>query len=1065
MNLALTFADGTPHGLEVRQFDVVDALSMPFEAAIVAVSSDHDLDFDALLGRNARFAVDKGPLGARAWTGIVVSIEALPGSPDGEGLANYQLRIAPPLWLLTQSRSHRLFQHLTTPAIVAAVLAPYELEATFRLTGEPPPVLEIRVQHGETDFAFLSRLLEEAGLSYAFEDTPKGMELVVTDEPGRAEARPGAIPVLASPSPSSAGAYLCDLSLAGETRPGAATFSDYDARRPRFGMSHEAADGGPSERRLLHEGYAPGAATVDTAGTPGEASDTPVADAKSRARINEQEGHARARRTLEALRFEARRATFTTNAVDLAPGTVFVARGSAALGESARLCVTRMSYEGSRDGTWRIGGAAAFARDPIRPPLRHSRPRLPGLESAIVVGPEGEEIHVDELGRVRVRFPWDREGHGEDHRSAWVRVDEAAAGAGFGTIAIPRVGEEVLVAFLEGDPDQPIVVGRAFNAANPPPYALPGAKTKSVWRSRSSPRGSGYSELSFEDRKGEELVLLRAERDLEALVLGDEVEETGGDRSIGIARGRAETVSREDIVHAGALHSVGMGKGASAGEDVVLSPSPTRRELIAERLTITTGGATIMLDGPDIVVSADREVRIKAGGTLSIQGAPYVHLNPPLAATGGHTEMTAGPDHVVWFQLLSKGVPLVGARCHVVHEDGSAAGSYVSDGDGMVRVPVDKPGGHSIHLGTPKKKPLTKTEAPAALPPATVKVGDTPAQPAAKAAPTRHDVPIELEILAPEPGVSFPILPGHTPSPAPSMPHVPLRARVLVHGQEVSIGKVTWELYVSGRYRVRSADGASYTQQAYKMAAGATSTKPGVEAKFELAPAHVVGGKLELNATFEGDGELAGVTARKSVTGCKVTGQNPARADVEALIVELGGDLAWAFLRIFTWESVHRLAQFATKSGGGNAPGEPLYGPPSGVGIVQRDPTQGEWRFPKNRLTQSNNFFPRIFWDWKKNVEEGVSSFKSDYMNRGLRELEALRRQSPHLPAFPEALVVRAAIRHYNGGNEYTTDGHRYLVSPSHTNNPGYVRNVLGVAEVDAAKWPVPVAAAAAAWP
>jgi type VI secretion system secreted protein VgrG len=298
------------------------------------------------------------------------------------------------------------------------------------------------------------------------------------------------------------------------------------------------------------------------------------------------------------------------------------------------------------------------------------------------------------------------------------------------------------------------------------------------------------------------------------------------------------------------------------------------------------------------------------------------------------------------------------------------------------------------------------------------------------------------------------------------MPHVPLQAKVLVHGQEVSIGKVAWEMYLSGQYRVRSADNASYTQQAYKMPAGTTSTKPGAELAFELAPAQILGGKLEINATFEGDGELAGITAKKSVTGCKVTGKNPARADVESLIIELGGDLAWAFLRIFYWESVHKLAQFATRSGGGNTPGEPLYGPPSGVGIVQRDPTLSEWRFPKtNRLTLPNNFFPRIFWDWKKNVEEGVSSFKSDYMNRGRRELEALRRENKHLPAFPEELVMRAAIRHYNGGNEYTSQGGKYLVSPSSTNNPGYVTNVLTVAEVDATKWPIPAAANATSWP
>jgi hypothetical protein len=635
---------------------------------------------------------------------------------------------------------------------------------------------------------------------------------------------------------------------------------------------------------------------------------------------------------------------------------------------------------------------------------------------------------------------------------------------------MPRVGQEVLVAFLDGDPDQPVVVGRAHGASAPPPERLPDSHTRSVWRSRSTPGGAGSHEIAFDDRRGHEQVLVRSERDLEKVALHDEVEHTGLDRTALVGRHLSATIAGADSSSVGEMHAVS------------IAGSATRREIAARRITLTTGDATILLDGPDILVTGRSGVVIKAGGTVSIQGEPHVHINPPHDDEGGGAPAAKVPDHVVHFQLLSDGRPLAGARAFVQHEDGTASAPQVTDANGLVRLPVDKTGTYHVKLGKPPeaKAAIAKAAtakaaaaphtggdtggvaAPASPPPSaappTIDVGQTPAQPRPKAKPTQHDVPVTLEIVEPKPGSTFHV------SAAPAMPDVTLHARVLVQGAPVSVGSVRWELHVSGTYRVRDASGESYVLQPYVLPVGDTRTTPGEAKHYLLAPPELVGGKLEIKAIFDGGAALGGITASKSVAGCQVLGKDPEASTIEATIVELTGALAWVYLRLFAWEST--LTQFAVRSGNGNTPGYPLYGFPSGTGIVQRDPSATDWVWGKHRVTEANNFFPRIFWSWRKNLAEGISSFAATYIARGRGDLELLRSQHPHLPMYPQGVLLRAAIRRYNGGTEYgaSTDGRHYVVRPV-SSNPGYVDDVLSVAQIDRNKYPIPADALATEWP
>jgi type VI secretion system secreted protein VgrG len=437
--------------LSVRHFDIAEGLSMPFEAVILAASPDPDIDFDLLVGKPAACRIDRGALGARAWSGVCSSVQQI--ETEADGLSLYAIRIVPRLWLLSQRRNHRVFQHLSTIGIARALLAEWGIEATLRLDEASFPRHEYRVQYGESDLAFLSRLLEDAGVSYFFEAEGDETRLVLASAPERGEPTGAPLAYASQPSLATSVPYLTDARVGFEVRPGAVAIDDFDLRKPLFRLSYEA---GPGEAKLTHRIYAPGIAIVDTDAPQPGATDTPVADDRSRARTDDREGHAIAGRLLEALRSGRCTLGFSTNLATLAPGSVFSIEGAPRpeLGPDQRFCVISTSLEGLADGEWKIAVVAAFASARVTPALATPRPRIEGLQSAVVVGPDGEDIHVDELGRVRLRFPWDREANQSIERSPWVRVADGWAGAGWGMIAVPRVGQEVLVDFFEGGPDQ-----------------------------------------------------------------------------------------------------------------------------------------------------------------------------------------------------------------------------------------------------------------------------------------------------------------------------------------------------------------------------------------------------------------------------------------------------------------------------------------------------------------------------------------------------------------------------------------------------------------------------------
>jgi type VI secretion system secreted protein VgrG len=665
--LALSFECGDD-SLSVRRFAVREGISSLFEVSVWARSPNDELDLSAFVGRPAALRVAPGSAlaGAQVWSGVCSFMEE--EQAELTGLSTYHLRIAPTLWMLGHRRNHRIFQHRSVPEIVGALLAEWGIEPVWRLQRGPCPQLEYRVQYGESDLAFVERLLEEAGISFFFEDAvDKRSDLVLTDAPETAEARAGGpVPCADHANPSEARGYVTKVKVREEVRHGRVTLRDYDfRRRPDYLLFGRAAAASTPEERLEHYAYAPGAFVVE--GCVG--GDTPVADDKAVARAEERAGAARADRHLAGERAERQSVAFETNVLDLAPGEVFsIARHPRLdLAPDRRLLVTERTLEGTHEGLRPAACRAAFAVVPHRPRKKAPKPTIHGVQSAIVVGPPGEEIHTDEFGRVRVQFHWDREGERDDDSSCWMRVSQGWAGGGYGMIMLPRVGHEVLVGFFEGDPDQPVVVGRVFNNTARVPYDLPAHKTRSTWKSDSSPGSDGFNEIMMEDAKGRELVYVQAERDLHKLVKHDEL--------ITVGHNRGTTIEEVDDAAIGVREASHI-KGSKTG-----------REMVAGKITLTTGEATITLEGPNISMQAAANIMLSAGASILANAGANVVIHGAAnitVASGATAVVKAGGG-----DLVLEGGPMVKINTGGVPGADKIAPTTLRFGDVHVVVPPD----------------------------------------------------------------------------------------------------------------------------------------------------------------------------------------------------------------------------------------------------------------------------------------------------------------------------------------------------------------------------------------
>jgi type VI secretion system secreted protein VgrG len=630
--------------LDVRRFHVQQRISTVFSVNLIVVGRNPDIDFDAVVGGAASFTIhrpgDGGPALDRTWTGLTSQFRQTSAEENGgvNQLSEYSLTLVPTLWLLSQRRNYRMFQQISELDIAIKVLEEWGIKPIVSCDRSAYKTRKYKVQYAETDLAFVSRMLEECGVCYYFKQTDQGTKLVLSDAPQLGEVRTPTLEYHDRPS-RSVREFVTRIRTSQLVRPGKYTMRDHDARlAPELKLLASASGGLDVEQRLEDYNYTPGAFLFGA----DKGEDTPFADDKGKSRTDTAEATTLAQKRLDAERSNAKLVTFETNAFDLSPGGVVVITGHprSDLGAKEPQLVLDVSIHGARNESYACSCETRSAKVAYRPPLTTPKPRVAGVESATVVGPPGEEIHTDEFGRIRVHFHWDRESKMNDNSSCWIHVSQSWGGAGYGGSQLPRVGQEVIVDFLSGDPDRPVVVGRVYTNLQKKPAKLPDNKTQTHLKSNSTNRTGGYNEIMMEDAAGRELLRMQAELDYTFLVKrnwtttvghdrtditkNDNTEQVTGNQTVAVQKNREVTVTldekktvvgkRDVIVLKDQMHAVKGNIQQSSIEGAAVHTSQKMTVVRSEESIALLCGASYILITPEKITIQSPRVEINPGG-------------------------------------------------------------------------------------------------------------------------------------------------------------------------------------------------------------------------------------------------------------------------------------------------------------------------------------------------------------------------------------------------------------------------------------------------------------------
>ncbi|WP_300652979.1 type VI secretion system tip protein TssI/VgrG [Pseudomonas sp.] len=592
--------EGVTHDLQVLEFSGREAISQPFEFELELVSERPDLDLESLLHQAAFLALSE------AGNGIHGQIYRVAQGESGKRLTRYHVTLRPQLAYLAHRTNQRIFQHLTVAKIIGQVLEEHGIQANayqFQL-GSLYPEREYCVQYDESDLHFVQRLCEEEGIHYHFQHSTDGHVLVFGDDQTP-------FPKLAPTAYQQDSGLVADdpvikrFGVRVETRSSRVTRRDYDFEKPKLLMEAEAK----SE-------FVPDLEDYDYPGR----------------FVERERGKHLSQRALERHRHDFEQAQGESDQTLLVSGHFLAFTDHPRPSWNDLWLLTEIHHEGKQpqvleesviehseaDGGFQQGYRNRFSATPwtvpFRPSLDHPKPRILGSQSAVVTGPAGEEIHCDEYGRIKVQFFWDRQGQADDKTSCWLRVSSSWAGDRYGAIAIPRVGMEVLVTFLEGDPDQPLVTGCLYHKEHVVPYDLPANKTRSVFKTLSSPGGGGYNELRIEDKKGAEQIYIHAERDWDENIEHDQKIRVGNQRHDTVEANsysefkaeehrtthldrKSEIKANDHLTVGNNQHiKIGTGQFINAGSEIHLSSGQKVVLEAGSELTFKAAGSFIKLD-------------------------------------------------------------------------------------------------------------------------------------------------------------------------------------------------------------------------------------------------------------------------------------------------------------------------------------------------------------------------------------------------------------------------------------------------------------------------------------
>ena len=624
----------TPLGkdkLLLASFKGIEGISRLFRFELKLLSENQNIVFEDIVGKNVTILITLADGSQRPINGLISRFAQERGYEDigpDSNLSYYTATMVPWMWLLTRTTNSRIFQNQSVPDIVKKTFEDKGFrDFKIQLHGDYKP-REYCVQYRETDFNFVSRLLEDEGIFYFFEHEKGKHTLLLADTPEDHKPCPNQEKAVYQ---ITTGGWFEEDTITGiekrqEITAGKYTQIDYNFKTPATDLKVEVASQqalGPTELELYH--------------FPGAYEKRADGEGRTNLRMQEVETGITAINGVSVCR------AFTS-------GYRFDLKGHYREELSDKpFVLTTILHDATTEGSYITDARQDLEEDfsytnkftcipqsiPFRPRRITPRPLMRGTQTAIVSGPSGEEIYTDEHGRVKVQFHWDREGQKDDKSSCWIRVSQAWAGGGWGAMQIPRIDQEVIVDFLDGNPDYPIIIGRVYHGTNKPPYDLPGDKTKSTIKSDSSLGGGGSNELRFEDKKGEEEIFLHGQKDWTIAIENDKNQTVGNDETLSVTNNRTKDVGvdQKETIGSNKTITVGSNHDETIGADKTLKVGSNHTETIGANMSETVGANMSQ------TVGSNKTETISIAKNLTIGAAYQVSVGAAMNETVGAAKM------------------------------------------------------------------------------------------------------------------------------------------------------------------------------------------------------------------------------------------------------------------------------------------------------------------------------------------------------------------------------------------------------------------------------------------
>ncbi|MCA9726250.1 MAG: type VI secretion system tip protein VgrG, partial [Candidatus Eisenbacteria bacterium] len=643
-----------------------EQLGRPFEYNLELSSRNGAISPDQLLGQNMTVRLDLPDEKVRYFNGVVTRFAQVFRSDEE---SRYQATLRPWLWLLTRSADCRIFPpDLTAVDIIKTVFRDHGFSHfDDKLDPKNYRKWDYCVQYRETAFNFVSRLMEQEGIYFYHRHEKDKHTLVLSDSYSSHATIPGYdnVPYF-TPAQGDLRSrdHLYDWFISNQIQTGAYAITDFDFEKPGSNLL---------VRREVSQAYSH--SNYEYFDYPGEY-------------VKTSDGETYVGHRIEELQAQSELVRASGNARGLTCGCLFTLTDYPREDQLKEYLIVSANYQlenenyrsgGGSGATYALNFQAMDAQRPFRPARVTPKPIVQGPQTAIVVGKDGEEIWTDEYGRVKVKFHWDRHGKSNETASCWVRVAQVWAGKNWGAMHIPRMGQEVIVEFLEGDPDRPIVTGRVYNGSNMPPYGLPGSQTQSGIKSRSTKGGDGetFNEIRFEDSKGDEELYLHAEKDNTIIVENDQKVDVGNNRTeaikvndtLTVGGDKSETVDGSRTVHVKKSHTedidgamqltVGSNRSmtikANLTEDVKtdmsLSVGGSRTMSVTKDLTETVTGKMVLSvkQNRETTVDGNFEMNVKKDMTIGVTGAKGEEVTKEYSMKAKSVSVTA--DEEITFKV------------------------------------------------------------------------------------------------------------------------------------------------------------------------------------------------------------------------------------------------------------------------------------------------------------------------------------------------------------------------------------------------------------------------------